>query len=63
MDDGIKILTNIFNKLKNGNYHRIGRLLLYTQSIRGREIERNQETTDEFRFYWYVAEYFRESSR
>jgi hypothetical protein len=49
--DGIESLSNMFNKIKNGNFHWIGKLLLYIQFIRGKETERNQETTEEFCFY------------
>jgi hypothetical protein len=40
MWDGTETLTNMFNKIKMGhNFHRIGKLQLYIQFIRGRKTE------------------------
>jgi hypothetical protein len=58
---GIEMLTNTVCLIKlkmEKNSHGTGRLLLYTQFIREREIEINLVTIEESRFYQYAARYF-----
>jgi hypothetical protein len=60
--DAIETSTKMFNKIKKRkNFHWAGNLLSYTQFKGGAETKRNQETTEDSRFCWYLEEYFRAS--
>jgi hypothetical protein len=50
--DGIETSTNKLNKIKNGKGRPLDwKIAIICAILRGRETERNQETTEESRFY------------
>jgi hypothetical protein len=50
--DGIKILTNMFNKMKNGKEFLLDwKIAIIYPICKGRETDRNEETTEGFHIF------------
>jgi hypothetical protein len=59
---GIEILTNMFNKIKNGKeFPRDWKIAIIHPIYKGKGNWDNLVTIEEFRFYQYAARYFQES--